>query len=315
MIEGVFWKSSTWRARDSKLRREVVQPLLAPVHLPEIQAGPDLADLIADPAGDERGLGVVEHDAFLAIEPARPLVHLGDDGVESERGEAVLQLALLCIEDLTLPREVVDEGGDPRAVGRARCDDRGALRLAVGDLAGRTAGEERIELRLGHLQKLRHVVRHGHSLLRSRRSVRGPAPHGGHPAPTGSRGQGEGCAARGARCARRRAPGAAHLILGTRKPRLSCQRPERRVSFASGTAPGGGTDPRVSWKPSSIRLACIPSPTGTGSVSLSRDFSERKNRFVPPGSLQGVAHSTVISLPRGSSASPGLTVTALRPTV
>src|ERR1700693_4492469 len=35
---------STWRARGSELQREVDQPLLAPVHLPEIQAGPDLAD-------------------------------------------------------------------------------------------------------------------------------------------------------------------------------------------------------------------------------------------------------------------------------
>ena len=39
------------------------------------------------------------------------------------------------VEDLALPREVVDERRDVRAVGRARGDDRGALRLAVGDVA------------------------------------------------------------------------------------------------------------------------------------------------------------------------------------
>src|ERR1700756_5213384 len=47
-----------------ELQREVDQPLLGPIDLAEIEARPDQADLVADPVGDQRGLGIVQHDAF-----------------------------------------------------------------------------------------------------------------------------------------------------------------------------------------------------------------------------------------------------------
>jgi hypothetical protein len=45
-----------------KFDGEINQPLLAPIDVAEIEAGRDLADLIANPVREERGLGVVEDD-------------------------------------------------------------------------------------------------------------------------------------------------------------------------------------------------------------------------------------------------------------
>src|SRR5215468_9416300 len=74
---------------DSELQAEVDQALLGPVDLTEIEIGTDQADLVPYPMRDQRGLRVVEHDAFLAVEPARTLVDLGDDRFEAERPDAV----------------------------------------------------------------------------------------------------------------------------------------------------------------------------------------------------------------------------------
>src|SRR5690349_10719582 len=63
-----------------ELQAEIDQAILAPVHLAQVEIRRDQPDLIADPLGDQRGVGVVQHDALLAIEPARALVHLGNDG-------------------------------------------------------------------------------------------------------------------------------------------------------------------------------------------------------------------------------------------
>jgi hypothetical protein len=45
-----------------KFDGEINQPLLASIDVAEIEAGRDLADLIANPVREERGLGVVEDD-------------------------------------------------------------------------------------------------------------------------------------------------------------------------------------------------------------------------------------------------------------
>jgi len=45
-----------------KFDGEINQPLLAQINVAEIEAGRDLADLIANPVREERGLGVVEDD-------------------------------------------------------------------------------------------------------------------------------------------------------------------------------------------------------------------------------------------------------------
>ena len=48
-----------------KFDGEINQPLLAPIDLAEIEAGRDLADLIANSVREERGLRVVEDDGLL----------------------------------------------------------------------------------------------------------------------------------------------------------------------------------------------------------------------------------------------------------
>src|SRR5215472_6885140 len=120
----------------SELQREVDQPFLVPVHLAQVQAWADLANLVANPMRDERGLRVVENDALLAVQPARPHVHLGDDGVEPEREDPVPEHALLGVEDLALPGEMVDERRNVQGVRCAGSDDRGAIGLTIGDLTG-----------------------------------------------------------------------------------------------------------------------------------------------------------------------------------
>ena len=52
-----------------KFDGEINQPLLVPIDVAEIEAGRDLADLIANPVREERGLGVVEDDLTDFKEP------------------------------------------------------------------------------------------------------------------------------------------------------------------------------------------------------------------------------------------------------
>src|SRR5262249_27577412 len=103
-----------------ELQGEIDQPFFVPVDLPQIQPGPDLADLIANPARDQGGLGIIENDALLAIQPARRLVDLGNDRVEAEKENAISQHAVFRVESFALPREVVNELGDLLRIGRAR---------------------------------------------------------------------------------------------------------------------------------------------------------------------------------------------------
>jgi len=49
----------------SELETEIDQPVFFPIPLGEIKPRPDLSYLIAAPKGEERRLGVVEHDALL----------------------------------------------------------------------------------------------------------------------------------------------------------------------------------------------------------------------------------------------------------
>ena len=56
-----------------KFETEIDQALLVPVDFPQIQLRLDLADFIANPMRHHRRLRIVQHDAFVAIEPASPL--------------------------------------------------------------------------------------------------------------------------------------------------------------------------------------------------------------------------------------------------
>src|SRR5262245_26117803 len=102
--------SSTGR-RTAEIDREIAQPLAAPGHLAQVQARRDLPDLVADLAGDERGLGVIQDDALLLVEPARRLVDLRPDRLHVEDADSIDQLPLLAVEHLPLPRPAT---GDPR---------------------------------------------------------------------------------------------------------------------------------------------------------------------------------------------------------
>src|SRR4051812_34417372 len=62
-----------------KLEREVDQFLFAPENDAEINPGRHFANLVPDPFRDQRGLGVIEDDADLLVEPALVLVNLGHD--------------------------------------------------------------------------------------------------------------------------------------------------------------------------------------------------------------------------------------------
>lgn len=136
----------------SELQRKINKVGLLPEHSPEIEAGRDEADLIAYPVGNEGGLRVVENDAFLSIDPARLADDASDDGIEAEHGDFVHEDHLLCIEDLALPGEDVNELGDLGREGGARRDDYRSFRIAVRNVAGFDAREEVVELGVGHCQ-------------------------------------------------------------------------------------------------------------------------------------------------------------------
>src|SRR4051812_4144259 len=81
------------------------------VHEAEIQAGGDLADLVAVAAVDPGGPLVVEDHRGAAVEPARAGVDVALDGPDSE--EAVDGAGRLGPEDLALPGEPGGIGAGP----------------------------------------------------------------------------------------------------------------------------------------------------------------------------------------------------------
>ena len=126
----------------------------------EVDAGRDLADLVPDPLRDNRRVRVVEDDRLLLVEPARLLVDLGANRLDAERADLVQQLALPAVEHLSLPADQVDEPRDrPDELGAGR-QQHGAVRLAVGDLAGGASPEELVELVRRHRLELGSVDRH-----------------------------------------------------------------------------------------------------------------------------------------------------------
>src|SRR2546423_14117929 len=135
-------------APKSKLQGKIDEPLLAPVDDAQIAARPNQPNFVADSLCEERCLGVIEHNAFLAVHPACALVDLGNDGLQPESENPVLQRAVRCVKNLALPGKMVDQLGDLGAVGSAGSDDRGSFCLAIRNVAGRTVGEKLIELSL-----------------------------------------------------------------------------------------------------------------------------------------------------------------------
>jgi hypothetical protein len=144
---------------------------LVPEHPSKIEARRDEADLIAYPVRNVGGLRVVEDDALLAIDPARLEVDASDDGIDAEHGDLVHEDLLLCIEDLALPGEDVNELCDLGREDGARREDCRPLPLAVRNGAGFGAREDGAELGLGHGEQLCDIVGHCGSLCSIMRAL------------------------------------------------------------------------------------------------------------------------------------------------
>src|SRR5262249_22860897 len=130
------------------------------MHFAEIEAMAYLANFVAKPAGDQRGLRVIEHDAWFAVKKTGPLVDPGDDRIEAQEQYPVGQDTLLRVEGLSLPSEDADKFSQLRAEPGSRRDDRSALGFSIRNWTGRAAGVESVELRLRHLQQLIHIRGH-----------------------------------------------------------------------------------------------------------------------------------------------------------
>src|SRR5260370_31594706 len=120
-----------WSGYVLEADHEIAQALPAPINFSEIKPWGNFADLIANHRRDERGLGVIEDDALLAVEPALVFADLRFDPQATERGDAVDQPALGGVKVFALPKEPADEPGDEPVGNRGRANDRGAAALAV----------------------------------------------------------------------------------------------------------------------------------------------------------------------------------------
>src|SRR5690606_8955510 len=80
----------------------------SPPDFPQIDTGLNLAYFIPDFFGKKGCAGIINHDGFPAIHPARVLVHLGDNKGHAEGGylidqDAVFPVRREQVEDLALP--------------------------------------------------------------------------------------------------------------------------------------------------------------------------------------------------------------------
>src|ERR1700733_2074715 len=152
--------SSRLSAGIPEVEREIDQPLRVPIHLAEIEALIDEPYLIPNVRSNEGGLGIVEDDAFLAVEPASRLVDARDDGFEAERQDLVAEKSGLGVEDLALPGEDINSRRDIVAERGSRRYDRGACAFAVRNGASLMRAEKRIELGLRHAEQLLRIQSH-----------------------------------------------------------------------------------------------------------------------------------------------------------
>ena len=122
------------------------QFLFAQIDESEVDPRRDLADLIPNRVRNERGLGVIDHDAFLVVEPALILLDLRDNQRVFYDADSVDQLALRRIEYFALPGENIYEMSDlVRDLGPGR-DNGEAVGFASGNIAGGTLSKEIVEL-------------------------------------------------------------------------------------------------------------------------------------------------------------------------
>ena len=112
-------------------------------------AYPTMADAVIEaPVGNDRGLGIVEHDARGAIRPAWSLVHLRDDGMASARQDRLCELTLVRITDCARPYTMADARSTLLGLARAEGNKRRARALAVGKIPRQAGGEQHMQRRL-----------------------------------------------------------------------------------------------------------------------------------------------------------------------
>src|ERR1700733_1117227 len=151
---------SRLRAGIPEVEREIDKPLRVPIHLAEIKALIDQPNLIPNMRSHEGSLGIIEDNAFLAVEQARRLVDPRDDGLETEGEDLVAEKSGLGVEDLALPSEDIDGGRDLRAERGSRRDDCGACGFAVRNGASLMRTEKRVQLSLRHAEQLVYIQSH-----------------------------------------------------------------------------------------------------------------------------------------------------------
>ena len=98
------------------------------IHFAEIEALPYLSNFVAKPAGNQRGLRVIEHDAWFAVKQTGSLVDPGDDRIEAQEQYLVGQDLFFRVEGLSLPSEDADEFSQLGAEPGSRRDDGSASR-------------------------------------------------------------------------------------------------------------------------------------------------------------------------------------------
>jgi hypothetical protein len=138
---------------------------LTPIDASEIKIVVDQTNLIANPTRDQRGLRIVEDDAFLLIEPAWSFVDFGDDCVEAEVSDAIPEYAIRGVKSLSLPCEEVYEVRDFIAELCTVSYNCGAPGLSIRDVADGAVAEEFVELNVGQVEKFLNGVSHTVALL------------------------------------------------------------------------------------------------------------------------------------------------------
>src|SRR6185437_11604373 len=127
------------------LQREVNGPFLVPENDSKVHARTDLPYLVANMSSYDRGAGVIEHDAFLTVEPTFALVYLGDNRINAEGQQPVAQSSMHRVEGLALPSEQTDDFGDSRREHCSGRNDRRTLSFPTRNVTGRTAAEKIVQ--------------------------------------------------------------------------------------------------------------------------------------------------------------------------
>src|SRR5262249_20867846 len=108
-------------------------------------AYPTVADAVIEaPVGNDRGLGIVEHDARVAIGPAWSLVHLRDEGRASARQDRLCERTLVRITDCARPYTMADVRSNLLGLARAQGNKRRARALAVRTIPRQAGGAQRM---------------------------------------------------------------------------------------------------------------------------------------------------------------------------